>query len=77
MLMDDKIPSYPLIRRSDDNLVLRCIAEDGRTANASVTSAMSGKIVASAFFINFGITDAITDKHREYIASFVISIKKK
>jgi hypothetical protein len=77
MLIDDEIPSYPLIRRSDDNLVLRCIAEDGKTANASVTSAMSGKIVASAFFIDFGITDAITDKHREYIASFVISIKKK
>jgi predicted unusual protein kinase regulating ubiquinone biosynthesis (AarF/ABC1/UbiB family) len=77
MLMDDKIPSYPLIKRSDDNLVLRCTTEDGRTANASVPSTMSGKIVASAVFIDFGITDAITDKHREYLASFVISIKKK
>ena len=77
MLLDDKIPSYPLIRRSDDNLVLRCTTEDGRTANASVPITMSGKIVASAVFIDFGITDAIIDKHREYPASFVIPIKKK
>ena len=77
MLMDDEIPGYPLIRRSDDNLVPRSTTEDGRTTNASVPSTMSGKIVASAVFIDFGITDAITDKHREYLASFVISIKKK
>jgi hypothetical protein len=38
---------------------------------------MGGKIVASAVFIDFGITDAIIDKHREYPASFVIPIKKK
>jgi hypothetical protein len=46
-------------------------------ANALVPSAMSGKIVSSAVFIDFRITDAITDKNREYLASFVISIKKK
>jgi len=30
------------------------------------------KIVASAVFIDFGITDAITDKHREYPSNYVI-----
>ena len=35
------------------------------------------QIVASAVFLDFGITDAITDKHREYPASYVIPIKKK
>ena len=77
MAIEAEIPSSPLIRRSDDNLILRCTTEDGRTANASVPSTMGGKIVASAVFIDFGITDAITDKHREYPASFVIPIKKK
>lgn len=71
------IPSTPMVRRSDDNLQLNCTTEDGRTAVSSVPSTMGGKIVASAVFLDFGITDAITDKHREYPASFVIPIKKK
>ena len=75
--MDVKVPSSPLIRRSDDNLILRCTAEDGGTADALVPSTMGGKIIASAVFIDFGITDAITDKNREYPASFVIPIMKK
>ena len=70
------IPSTPMVRRSDDNLQLNCITKDGRNAVASVPSTMGGKIVASAVFLDFGITDAITDKHREYPASFVIPIKK-
>ena len=37
-------------------------------------STVGAKIVASAVFIDFGITDAITDKHRDYPASFVIPI---
>lgn len=70
------IPGTPMVRRSDDNLQLNCTTEDGRTAVSSVPSTMGGKIVASAVFLDFGITDAITDKHREYPASFVIPIKK-
>lgn len=38
---------------------------------------MGAKIIASAVFIDFGITDAITDKHRKYAGSFVIPIKAK
>ena len=40
-----------------------------------IPSTMGGKIIASAVFIDFGIVDAITDKHRKYPASFVIPIK--
>jgi hypothetical protein len=76
MSIEAPIPSAPMVRRSDDNLQLNCTTEDGRSAFASVPSTMGGKIVASAVFIDFGITDAITDKHREYPASYVIPVKK-
>ena len=76
MSIEAPIPSAPMIRRSDDNLQLNCKTDDGRTAIASVPSSMGGKIVASAVFLDFGITDAITDKHREYPASYVVPIKK-
>ena len=65
-----------MIRRSDDNLNANCTTEDGRKAFASIPSIMGGKIIASAIFLDFGIVDAITDKHREYPASFVIPVKK-
>lgn len=77
MSISTEIPSTPMVRRSDDNLQLNCTTEDGRAAVSSVPSVMGGKIIASAVFIDFGITDAITDKHREYPASFVIPIKKQ
>lgn len=76
MALDVQIPRTPMIRRSDDALVLRCKTEDGRDATASIPSTMGGKIIASAVFIDFGITDAITDKHREYPASFVIGVTR-
>ena len=34
MVLDVQIPSTPMIRRSDDALVLRCKTEDGRDATA-------------------------------------------
>lgn len=77
MSITSDIPGTPMVRRSDDNLLLNCTTEDGRTATSSVPSTMGGKIVASAVFLDFGITDAITDKHREYPASFVVPIKKQ
>ena len=75
MSITAQIPSTPMIRRSDDNLVLECTTEDGREGKASIPSTIGGKIVASAAFIDFGITDAITDKHRIYPESFVIPIQ--
>ena len=76
MSIEAPIPSAPMIRRSDDNLQLNCKIDDGRTAIASVPSSMGGKIVASAVFLDFGIVDSITDKHREYPASYVVPVKK-
>ena len=76
MFIEAAIPSAPLIRRSDDNLNLNCKTEDGRAAIASVPSIMGSKIVASAVFLDLGIVDSITDKHREYPASYVVTVKK-
>jgi len=77
MSIQTEVPGTPMVRRSDDNLQFNCTTDDGRTAFASVPSTMGGKIVASAVFLDLGITDAITDKHREYPASYVIPIKAK
>ena len=77
MSIATEVPGTPMIRRSDDNLQINCKTDDGRTAVASVPSTVGGKIIASAIFLDFGITDAITDKHREYPASYVVPIKAK
>lgn len=71
-----QVPDTEMIRRSDDVLKYNCKTDDGREATGSIESTIGAKIVASAVFIDFGITDAITDKHREYPASYVIPIKK-
>ena len=76
MSIEAPIPSAPMIRRSDDNLQLNCKTDDGRTAIASVPSSIGSKIVASAVFLDFDIVDSITDKHREYPASYVVPVKK-
>lgn len=69
------MPSIVSVRRSDDVLKFDCKTEDGRTALGAIPSSMGGKIVASAVFLDFGIVDSITDKHREYPASFVVPVK--
>jgi hypothetical protein len=68
------VPTTIAVRKSDDALQYDCATQDGREASGSIASEMGGKIIASAVFIDFGITDAITDKHRQYTASFVIPI---
>jgi len=70
------IPGTISVRKSDDALKYDCASEDGRKAFGSIPSEMGGKIVASAVFIDFGITDAITDKHRRYPPGFVIPLPK-
>ena len=71
------LPGQIYVRRSDDALKFRCSTEDGREAFGSIPSKMGGKIVASAVFLDLGITDAITDKHREYPLSYVVPIQSK
>ena len=69
-----KVPTTIDIRKSDDALKYDCTTKDGRNVVGSIPSTMGGKIVASAIFLDFGITDAITDKHRKYPASYVVPI---
>jgi Short C-terminal domain len=72
---EQEIPGIASVRKSDDALKYDCATEDGRIAVGSIESEMGAKIVASAVFLDFGITDAITDKHRKYVESYVIPIK--
>lgn len=71
-----RVPTTIEIRKSDDALKYQCETDEGYKANGAIESEMGGKIIASAVFLDFGITDAITDKHRKYPASFVIPIVK-
>lgn len=65
-----------MIRRSDDALIYDCETSDGREVNGFVKSEMEGgKLAASVLFWDFGITDAITDKHRTYQGNVVIPIE--
>ena len=77
MSIDVDVPGTAMVRRSDDILKIDCETENGDRATGSIQSTMGGKIIASAIFLDFGIVDAITDKHREYASSFVIPVKKK
>ena len=70
------IPSSTMIRRSDDLLQYNCKSVNGKTGIGGIPSTLGGKIIASAVFLDFGIVDSITDKHREYPASFVIPVTK-
>jgi hypothetical protein len=76
-IWESELPSVVSIRKSDDPLKYKAETYDGRTAVGAIPSTMGAKIVASAVFLDFGITDAITDKHRKYPASYVIPVKKK
>ena len=71
------LPTTIAVRKSDDALKYDCQTIDGRGAVGAIESEMGGKIIASAVFIDFGITDAITDKHRRYAASFVIPVQPR
>lgn len=72
-----KIPGTVSVRKSDDGLRYEATSNDGRKATGVIPSTMGAKIIASAVFLDFGIVDAITDKHREYPASFVIPIEPR
>jgi len=77
-LWKSEIPSTVMIRRSDDALIYRCKTENGDSAVGSITSEIeSGKYAASILLWDFGITDAITDKHRTYQGNIVLPVSKK
>ena len=66
-------PETVHIRRSDDELRIRCEVSGRRDYTQSTPSRMGGKIVASAIFLDFGIVDSITDHHREYPVQIVLA----
>ena len=69
------IPGTTQIRRSDDALRFNCKTKSGKEALGSIPSEIEGaKLGASVLFIDLGITDAITDKHRTYAPSFTIPV---
>lgn len=74
-----KIPTLSvMIRRSDDALTYECTTEDGRKVVDFVKSEVEGgKMAASVFLFDLGITDAITDKHRTYQRNVVITVPPK
>ena len=69
-----ELPGAELIRRSDDVLKIECEDKEGNEYQEAVPSRMGGKIVASAVFLDLGIVDSITDKHREYPPQIVIDM---
>lgn len=71
------MPSTASVRRSDDTLRINCKTADGREAVSMIESEMGAEIVASAVFLDLGITDAITDKHRKYAPSLVIPVASR
>src|SRR6056300_454489 len=73
---DVEVPGTHLIRRSDDALRYDCETKTGKKGFGSIPSTVEGgKIAASVFFWDLGITDSITDKHRIYPSSFVVPVK--
>lgn len=71
------VPATVSVRRSDDVLKYDATTSDGRKAVGAIPSTMGSKIIASAVFLDFGIVDSITDKHREYPSSYVMPIRKR
>jgi hypothetical protein len=64
-----------MIRRSDDSLQYDCLTADGRQAVGAIRSEIEAeKIGASVLFLDLGITDAITDKHRRYADNVVVPV---
>ena len=69
------VPSQIFVRRSDDVLALNCKTADGRETATTVESDIEdSKFVASIFFFDLGITDAITDSHRKYPNQIIVPV---
>ena len=66
------VPDTVYVRRSDDLLIYSCENESNVKSTGEIPSTMSPKMAASIVFLDLGITDAITDKHREYPRTYVV-----
>ena len=72
--LEIKIPSTAMVRRSDDDLVVQCKTDDGRLGLGSIESTMGSEFGASVVFLDLGLVDSITDKHRYYKSTFIIDV---
>ncbi len=72
-----ELPGSAMIRRSDDSLRVECSDEDNNRYLMSAKSSIGAKIVASAVFLDLGIVDAITDKHRIYPEQVLVDCASK
>ena len=70
-----ELPDSAMIRRSDDVLRVECSNSEGKSYLMTAKSKIGAKIIASAVFLDFGIVDAITDKHREYPEQIIVDCK--
>ena len=68
------IPSTPMIRRSDDDLRYSCNTADGRLVSGSMPSSIDALKAGGNVFLDLGITDALTDKARNYPSILVIQV---
>ena len=66
------MPDTVYVRRSDDFLIYSCDNESNVKSTGEIPSTISPKMAASIVFLDLGITDAITDKHREYPRTYVV-----
>jgi hypothetical protein len=65
-----------MVRRSDDALRVDYTTKSGKKGFVSIPSTLEvTKLAGSVVFLDLGITDSITDKHRIYPSSFVIPVK--
>ena len=67
-----ELPGSAPIRRSDDVLRVECSNSEGERYLMTAQSKIGAKIIASAVFLDLGIVDAITDKHREYPEQIIV-----
>lgn len=68
------IPGTASVRRSYQAIKYDCTTEDGRKANGRIPSAFDSKVFTSAVFEDFGLTDVVTNYHREYPVSVSIVV---
>ena len=67
-----ELPGSTPIRRSDDVLRVECANSEGERYLMTAQSKIGAKLIASAVFLDLGIVDAITDKHREYPEQIIV-----
>lgn len=70
------VPGTVSVRKSDDELKFQCKTDDGRRGVGGIESGINAAKIAAGVFLDFGIIDSITDKHRTYAPSLVIPVTK-